>query len=114
MSRSHETIFALCAALALSSCGLSPALAQDAPAAPAPQQFADPACPKLAEVIAILQLRHETYVVLDATDLLNVGTTSESKILVTTVGNAVAIGYEAEGCVVGPIGIATVVPKVGV
>jgi len=111
-----KALAALAVALFVTALGPSTAvLAQDAPAAaPAPQQFADPKCPKLAEVVAILTLRHEKFVVLDATDLLNVATDGEAKIIVSTVGNTVTLGYESGGCVVGPIGVAAVKPQVGV
>jgi hypothetical protein len=105
--------FVLAALVLLAGETVGPVFAQDAAPAPAPQQFADPKCPTLAEVEAILTKNHEKFVILDTTDLLSVATDGESKIIVSTVGKVVTLGYEQGGCVVGPIGIAAVKPKVG-
>jgi hypothetical protein len=111
-----KTTLALLVALSLTACAgetVAPALAQDAPGAPSP--FADPACPKMDEVTALLDKQHEDYVILDVTSLLNVSTTSPTRVLVATFGKYAVFGYEdTNGCLTGPTPIAEIAPKIGV
>jgi hypothetical protein len=106
-----KTLLAL-AALTVLALGetVAPAFAQ---ATPPTSPFADPACPKLAEVEAILSKQHETFVELDVKSLIGVNVTP--KVLVSTfVGKYVVFGYEDQnGCVTGPTPIAAIPPQVG-
>lgn len=90
-----------------------PTFAQTAPAASSP--FADPACPTMAEVEAILTKQHETFVVIDVQSLLNVAPKKATHVLVSTFGKFAVFGYETpEGCLNGPTPIAELADKVGV
>lgn len=107
-----RTILAVAAVAFLAFANM--AVAQDKPSSP----FADPACPKLAEVEAVLTKRGEKFVVLDIVSLLNVAPKSPLHILVSTFdtpsGNFVVYGYETpDGCVNGPTPIGEVASKVG-
>lgn len=104
-------MFRTAAAALLALLITGPAMADATPAAPASQPFADPSCPKLAEVEAILTKNHENFVVLDANDILSIATETPAHIIVSTVGQVVTLGYESAGCVLGPLGLAKILPK---
>jgi hypothetical protein len=102
-----KTLLAL-AALTLLAVA-TPVFAQAAPAA---SPFADPACPTLAEVEAILSKQHETFVELSADSLLNVA--AKTKILVSTLGKYVVFGFvDPNGCLNGPTPMAEIPKNVG-